>query len=71
MDVDLNMAYLTDCKYYSVDEFQKLKINNNFNLFHSNTNSLQAKFDNLHQFIASLPSTGLVQTQNYFFLTFS
>ena len=56
MDVDLNMAYQTDCKYYSVDEFQKLKINKKFNLFHSNTNSLQAKFDNLHQFIASLPS---------------
>ena len=52
-EVDLNMAYQTDCKYYSVDEFQKLNNKKNFNLFHSNVNSLEAKFDNLHEFISS------------------
>ena len=55
-EVDLNMAYQTDCKYYSVEEYQKLNNKKKFNLFHSNVNSLEAKFDNLHQFISSISS---------------
>jgi len=55
-EVDLNMAFQTDCKYYSVIEFQKLKNKRHFNLFHSNVDSLDAKFDNLHEFISSSPS---------------
>jgi len=52
-DIDLNMAFQADCKYYSVSEYQKLRNKKQFNLFHSNTNSLEAKFENLHEFISS------------------
>ena len=50
------MAFQIDCKYHSVEDFQKLKNNKSFNLFHSNVNSLESKFGNLHQFLASTPS---------------
>lgn len=38
-------------KYYSVTDFQKLKIEKNFNIFHSNVNGLESKFDTLHTFL--------------------
>ena len=56
VEVDLNMAFQTDCNYYSVKEYQKLKNKRHFNLFHSNVNSLEAKFENLHEFISSTSS---------------
>ena len=55
-EIDINMAFQTDCKYYSVNEYQNLKIKKSFNIFHSNTNSLESKFGNLHQFVSSTPS---------------
>ena len=43
-------------KYHSVREFQKLKIQKNFNIFHANVNGLESKFDNLHTFLAGAVS---------------
>ena len=56
VEIDINMAFQTDCKYYSVNEYQNLKIKKSFNIFHSNTNSLESKFENFHQFVSSTPS---------------
>ena len=42
----------TCCKYYSVEEYQKLPENNNMNIFHTNINGLESKLDNLHEFIS-------------------
>ena len=39
-------------KYHSVRDFQKLKIQKNFNIFHANVNGLESKFDDLHTFLA-------------------
>ena len=55
-EVDLNMAFQTECKYYSVNEYQKLKNKRHFNLFHTNINSLESKFEDLHEFISSISS---------------
>ena len=43
-------------KYHSVSEFQKLKIEKNFNIFHSNVNGLESKFGTLHTFLAGSTS---------------
>ena len=43
-------------KYHSVRDFQKLKIQKNFNIFHANVNGLESKFDNLHTFLAGAES---------------
>ena len=37
-------------------EFQKLKVEKNFNIFHSNVNGLESKFGNLHTFLAGATS---------------
>ena len=50
-DIDINMAFQTDCKYYSVDDYKKIKNNRYFNIFHTNINSLEAKFENFHEFL--------------------
>ena len=52
-DVDLNLAFQNDCSYYSVNEISKLNLNNNLNIFHTNINGLESKFDNLHEFLSS------------------
>ena len=52
-ELDLNMANQNDCKYYTVSEFQKMKLKKNFNTFHSNVNGQESKFDNLHEFLSS------------------
>ena len=52
-DVDLNLAFLNDCTYYSVNELFKLSLNNNLNIFHTNINGLESKFDSLHEFLSS------------------
>jgi len=52
-DLDINISNLTDCKYYSVDEFQKLKSNTSLNIFHNNVNGLETKFDKLQNFFAN------------------
>ena len=53
-DLDINLSNLTDCKYYTADEFKKLNLHKNCNIFHNNVNGLETKFQNLHSFFASL-----------------
>ena len=51
-DVDeLDVPTLLTSKYHSVDDFQKLKIQKNFNIFHSNVNGLENKLDTLENFL--------------------
>ena len=55
-EVDLNIAYQADCSYYQVKDIQKLNIDRNLNIFHTNINGLETKFKNLHEFISSTSS---------------
>ena len=52
-----NIPSLLSTKYYSVNTVQKLKVKNNLNIFHSNVNGLESKFDNLHQFLSAMSSS--------------
>ena len=52
-EVDYNLPVHTTCKYYSANEFQNLKTSNNLNIFHTNINGLESKFDILHEFISN------------------
>ena len=49
-DLDINLTNLIDCKYHSVNEFQKNNLTKNFNIFHNNVNGLETKFENLYFF---------------------
>ena len=42
--------------YFTVNEVQTLKNTNNLNIFHSNINGLDSKFDNLYEFISGTSS---------------
>ena len=57
-DVDENLPINIDCKYYLVDNFQKLRAKNkkNFNIFHSNDNGLESHHDVLHTFLSGIPT---------------
>ena len=55
-EVDLNMVFQADCSYYKVQGIQKLKIDRNLNIFHTNINGLETKMDNLHEFLSSTAS---------------
>ena len=46
----------SNSNFYSVKEMQKLKILNNFNIFHTNINGLENKFDLLHEFLSNSDS---------------
>ena len=50
-DVDENLANNINSRYYSCHEFQSIRNSNSFNIFHSNLNGLESKFDSLHNFI--------------------
>ena len=52
-DVDENMVNSVNSRYYPVYEYQSLNNNNSFNIFHSNLNGLEHKFDQLHHFVKS------------------
>ena len=52
-EVDYNLPIRSSCKYYSIRELQNLNAKNNLNIFHSNVNGLQSKFDTLYEFISS------------------
>ena len=54
---EANLPSNLNSKYHSVRDFQKLKIQKNFNIFHANVNGLESKFDNLHTFLAGSVST--------------
>ena len=51
-EIDYNLPVCTSYKYYTVNEFQTLK-NSNLNIFHTNINGLESKFDNLQEFVSS------------------
>ena len=51
-DIDDNILNLTNCKYYTVDEFYNSINGNNFNIFHNNVNGLETKFESLHHFLS-------------------
>ena len=53
-DINSEIANNTDSKYYSVEEYQKVKNLGNFNIFHTNVNGLGSKCDNLCEFLASV-----------------
>ena len=63
MEVDYNLPIRSSCKYYTVNEVQNLKFTNNFNIFHSNVNGLEAKIDNLYEFITN--TTSELDVSNY------
>ena len=44
-------------RYYSAQEFQSLTTNNTFNVFHTNLDGLESKFDLLYNFINNLIET--------------
>ena len=50
-DIDSTFPNLLTSKYHSVNEVQNLKIEEDFNIFHSNVNGLESKFENLHTFL--------------------
>ena len=52
-EVDYNLPVCTSRKYYTVNEFQNLKNSKNLNIFHTNINGLESKFDNLQEFVSS------------------
>ena len=54
-DIDKNIDNKIECNYYSVDGLNKLDASNNFNIFHSNVNDLEAHFDTLNEFLANNP----------------
>ena len=59
-DVDLNLAFQNDSSYYSVNELFKLNLNNNLNIFYTNINGLESKFDNLHEFLSSTSKMDII-----------
>ena len=52
-DLEIKLTNLSDCKYYSTEEFQNLKTDNNFKIFHNNVNGLETKFKLLHNLFAN------------------
>ena len=50
-DIDAETPNLVTSKYHTVANFQKLKIEKDFNIFHSNVNGLESKYVNLHTFL--------------------
>ena len=55
-DIDIDLPTLLNSKYYDINEFQRLKIQKNLNIFHSNANGLESKFDVLQTFLAGSAS---------------
>ena len=55
-NADFTLPSNLNSKYHSVYEFQKLKIQKNFNIFHSNVNGIESKFDTLENFLAGASS---------------
>ena len=55
-DVNYELPSRSNSNYYSGKELQKMKMSNNFNMFHTNINGLENKFDLLHEFISNSDS---------------
>ena len=56
-EIDVELPSNTDSRYYSVTEFQKLNKPKNLNIFHTNINGLESKFDNLQEFLSGTSHT--------------
>ena len=53
-NIDNNIGSFLDSRYYNVHEFKNLLSNDNhLNIFHSNLNGLESKFDELNEFIST------------------
>ena len=55
-DTVLTLPSNLNSRYHSVYEFQKLKIQKNFNIFHSNVNGIESNLDTLENFLAGAKS---------------
>ena len=53
-DFDQNVPELLESDYHSINKFQNLNNKNKLNLFHSNVNGLESKFDNLCEFLSGI-----------------
>ena len=53
---ELDVPMLLTSKYHSVNDFQQLKIEKNFNIFHSNVNGIESKIDCLQMFLGGSKS---------------
>ena len=53
-DINFELPSNTDCRYFSVNEYQQLKKNKNLNIFHTNLNGLESKFEDLCEFISGV-----------------
>ena len=51
-DIGKELPSKTSCKYYSVNEYQRLNKKMNLNIFRSNINGLGSKVDNLYKFLS-------------------
>ena len=49
-DSNYELPRKSNSNYYSVTEMQKLKMSKNLNIFHTNINGLENKFDLLYEF---------------------
>ncbi len=56
-DFNLELPDLVNSKYHTVEEFQKLDIADDFNIFHSNVNGIESKFDSLHTLLCGTKSS--------------
>ena len=52
-DIDENIVANLNSRYYTAHEFKTLKRDQSFNIFHSNLDGLENKFELLHNFITS------------------
>ena len=55
-DPDTDIPTLLNSKYHSVEAVQNLKQQKNFNIFHSNVNGLESKFNHLSNFLDGMKS---------------
>ena len=55
-DPDFDLPNLVNSKYHSVSDVQNLKVEKNFNIFHSNINGLESKLDALNTFLSGSKS---------------
>ena len=52
-DIDVDLMYNLNSKYYSAHEFKPLTRDQSFDIFHSNLDGLASKYELLHNFISS------------------
>ena len=55
-DMNKNLHNVSNCKYYTINEFQQCENMGKFNILHNNLNGLESKFEAFHQFLAGSSS---------------